>query len=178
MPEDASDLVKVGVITGAHGIRGEVKLRSFTANPDQIANYGALVTTGGQSVEIEALRVQRDGFIARLTGVINRNAAEALKGQELFVRRQDLPETRDGEIYVHDLIGMTVTLTDGETLGHVTGFANFGASDLLEIECGRNEETVFVPFVESYVRDIDHARRRILIDLPEGYLDEPQEKKG
>ncbi len=178
MPEEGSDRVKVGVITGAHGIRGEVKLKSFTANPDQIANYGPLITTSGQAVEIETLRVQKDGFIARLGGVFNRNAAEALKGQELFVTRASLPETQDEEVYVHDLIGMKAKLSDGETLGHVVGLVNFGAGDLLEMLREENEETVLVPFAESYVRKIDRVHRRILLDLPEGYLEVPQEKKG
>jgi 16S rRNA processing protein RimM len=178
MPEDRSGLVKVGVITGAHGIKGEVKLRSFTSNPDQIANYGPLTTTGGETVEIETLRVQRDGFIARLAGVFNRNAAEALKGQDVFVTRALLPQAQDDEVYVHYLIGMKAKLADGDTLGHVIRLANFGAGDLLEIGRTENEETVFVPFAESYVRKIDRGRRRILLDLPEGYLDTPQEKKG
>jgi 16S rRNA processing protein RimM len=178
MPEEGTDLVRVGAITGAHGIKGEVKLRSFTSNPDQIANYGPLVTTGGMTVEIETLRVQKDGFIARLSGVANRNAAEALKGQELFIARAALPEAQDGEIYVHDLVGMKAKLSDGETLGHVVGLVNFGAGDLIEIGRAESEETVFVPFAESYVRKIDRGRKRIVLDLPEGYLDEPQEKKG
>jgi 16S rRNA processing protein RimM len=178
MPEERSDLVRVGVITGAHGIKGEVKLRSFTANPDQIANYGPLLTTGGATVEIETLRVQKDGFIAKLAGVANRNGAEALKGQELFVARARLPEAQADEVYVHDLIGMKAQLPGGETLGHVVGLVNFGAGDLLEIGSTVNGETVFVPFAESYVRAIEPGRRRILLDLPEGYLDMPQEKKG
>ncbi|MGE3832333.1 MAG: ribosome maturation factor RimM [Parvibaculaceae bacterium] len=178
MPEEGTDLVRVGVITGAHGIRGEVKLRSFTANPDQIANYGPLVTSGGSTVEIETLRVQKDGFIARLSGVANRNAAEALKGQELFIARAALPEAQEDEVYVHDLVGMKAKLADGETLGHVVGLVNFGAGDLIEIGRVESEETVFVPFAESYVQKIDRGRKRIVLDLPEGYLDEPQEKKG
>jgi 16S rRNA processing protein RimM len=178
MPEEGSDRIKVGVITGAHGIKGEVKLRSFTANPDQIASYGPLITAGGETVEIETLRVRKDGFIARLAGVPNRNAAEALKGQELFITRASLPETQDDEVYVHDLIGMRAKLADGGTLGRVVRLVNFGAGDLLEIAREENEETVLVPFAENYVRKIDRAHMRIVLDLPEGYLDVPQEKKG
>jgi 16S rRNA processing protein RimM len=177
MPEDRSDLVRVGAITGAHGIKGEVKLRSFTSNPDQIANYGPLTTTSGATVEIETLRMQKDGFIVRLNGVSNRNAAEALKGQELFIARKTLPEVEEDEVYMHDLIGMKAKLGD-ETLGHVVRVVNFGAGDLLEIERGENEDTVFVPFAESYVTEIKRGPKRIVLDLPEGYLDEPKEKKG
>ena len=95
----------VGVITGAHGIRGEVKLRSFTATPDALARYAPLTTATGGTIEIAKLRPQKDGFIAVLKGVTDRNAAEALKGTELFVPRDRLPAPGAGEVYVADLIG-------------------------------------------------------------------------
>src|SRR5262245_48222364 len=101
-----ANLILIGRITGAHGIRGEVKLQSFTDDPPNIARYGPLVTGTGAAIEILRLHRQRSGFIAALKGVGDRNAAEALKGSELFIARERFPLLADNEIYVHDLVGL------------------------------------------------------------------------
>jgi 16S rRNA processing protein RimM len=164
------DLLSVGVITGAHGIRGEVKLKSFTTDPEAIASYSPLVTSTGRSLDVTQLRAQKDGFIAALKGVTDRNAAEALKGAELFVPRERLPEPGEGEVYVDDLIGMTVH--DGERLlGEVIGVENFGASDLLDVRLAGETRSVYIPFAESFIAAIDEASGRIIVTLPEGFLD-------
>src|SRR5687767_9090093 len=95
------DMVLVGLITSAHGIKGEVKLRSFTADPEAIAAYSPLETANGEKIAIAKLRAQKDGFIAILKGVTDRNRAEALRGTELFVPRVRLPEPDEGEVYIH-----------------------------------------------------------------------------
>lgn len=166
------DKVLAGVITGAHGIKGEVKLKSFTADPADIAAYGPLLTTRGESFEIERLRAQKDGFIAVLKGVSDRNKAETLKGVELFVERRQLPEPENDEVYIHDLIGIAAVSRSGERLGTVIAVPNFGAGDLLEIRRDGVDETVLVPFAESYVPAIDLERKELLLDLPEDYLDD------
>jgi 16S rRNA processing protein RimM len=165
------DKVLAGVITGAHGIKGEVKLKSFTADPAGIAAYGPLLTSRGESLEIERLKVQKDGFIAVLKTVRDRNKAEALKGVELFLLRGQMPEPENDEVYIHDLIGLTA-LSRGEKFGTVIAVPNFGAGDLLEIRREGESETVLVPYAESYVPEIDLDRRELTLDLPEDYLDE------
>lgn len=166
------DLVLVGLIIGAHGIRGEVKLRSFTADPQAIASYSPLETAKGKAVEVTRLRPSKDGFIAILKGVTDRNAAETLRGTELFVPRDRLPEPDDDEVYVHDLIGLPVHLADGSVLGEVIGVENFGASDLIDVKIEGRKDTVLIPFADGYVLEADADK--LVVDLPEGFLDEGQ----
>lgn len=161
-------MVRVGLITGAHGIRGEVKLRSFTADPEAIATYSPIETAAGRTLDIVKLRAQKDHFIASLKGVADRNAAEALKGTELFVPRERLPEPEEGEVYTHDLVGLSVYA--GETrLGEIVGVANFGASDLLDVRIDGRPDSVYIPFAESYVAEV--GEDRVVVRLPDGFLD-------
>jgi 16S rRNA processing protein RimM len=171
------DKVLAGVITGAHGIKGEVKLRSFTADPKAIAAYGPLIAATGERFEIESLKPRKDGFIATLKGVGDRNKAETLKGVELFVSRLQLPEPERDEVYVHDLIGVRVVERNGATFGTIVAVPNFGAGDLIEIRRDAAAETVLVPFAHDYVPAIDLARREIVIDLPESYLEEGEPER-
>jgi 16S rRNA processing protein RimM len=163
------DMVLVGTITGAHGIRGEVKLRSFTADPAAIAAYSPLETAKGAKIEIAKLRPQKDGFIAILKGVTDRNAAEALRGTELFVPRERLPEPEEDEVYVHDLIGLPVFLADGSRLGEIVEVADYGAGDLIDVKVEGRKDTVLIPFASQYVLEADGSK--VVVDLPEGYLD-------
>ena len=165
------DKVLAGIITAAHGIKGEVKLRSFTADPRAIAAYGPLFASTGDRFEIQRLKPQKDSFIATLKGVSDRNRAEALKGVELYVERRQLPAPKDDEVYVHDLIGAAVVDKGGAKFGTVVAVPNFGAGDLIEIRREGVEETLLVPFARSYVPAIDIDKREIVIDLPETYLD-------
>jgi 16S rRNA processing protein RimM len=168
----AGDMVLIGVITAAHGIRGEVKLKSFAAEPGRIAAYGRLSTQAGEAIEIDGLRPAKDGFIARLKGVTDRNRAEALAGRELFVPRRRLPDPKAGEVYVHDVIGLVARSKDGSISGEVVGVPNFGAGDLLEVKIEGRTDTVLIPFADRFVPVIDEARREIVVDLPDGYLDD------
>jgi 16S rRNA processing protein RimM len=168
------DMVLVGAITGAHGIRGEVKLRSFTAEPAAISSYSPLETAAGRKIEIARVRPQKEGFIAILKGVTDRNAAEALRGTELFVPRERLPEPEDDEVYVHDLIGTPVHLADGSLLGEIVGVADYGAGDLIDVKVEGRKDTVLIPFAPQYV--LETAEDRIVVELPEGFL-EVEEKR-
>lgn len=154
------NLILVGVITGAHGIRGEVKLKSFTETPDSITAYGPLLTASRSRIEIEKLRTQKDGFIATLKNVRDRNAAEALKGTELYVYRAQLPETEKDEVYLKDLIGKPVQ-SNGAALGSIAGFQNYGAGELMELDSGL---LIPIAFIAS-------ADEKISVSLPEGFLD-------
>ncbi|MBC8036749.1 MAG: 16S rRNA processing protein RimM [Rhizobiales bacterium] len=164
------DLVSVGVITGAHGVKGEVKLRSFTASPEAIATY-ALETGSGERIEIVKLRPRTDGFIAVLKNVMDRDAAEALKGTELFVPRERLAAPEAGEVYLRDLIGLDVWHGD-KKLGNVLAVPNYGAGDLLEVKIEGRKDTVLIPFSERFVVSTDLEGGKIVVDLPDGFLDE------
>jgi 16S rRNA processing protein RimM len=165
------DLVLIGRITGAHGIRGEVKLQSFAATPEAIASYSRLQTDRGGTIEIERLRPQNQGFIATLKGIGDRNRAEALAGSELYIDRALLPEPGAVESYIHDLVGLAVLTRDGTVFGKVVDVVNYGAGDLLDI-ARAGEANIFVPFSDAFVPDVDIAGGQLIIELPEDYLDE------
>ena len=163
------DMVLVGAITGAHGIRGEVKLKSFIADPQALVSYSPLETAKGQKLEVVKIRPQKEGVLAILKGVTDRNAAEALRGTELFVPRGRLPELGEDEVYIHDLIGLPVHLADGSLLGEIIDVADYGAGDLIDVKVEGRKDTVLIPFADSYVLEADGEK--VVVDLPEGYLD-------
>lgn len=162
--------IRVARILGAHGIRGDVKLRSFMSEGPDVACHGPLQTASGQTVEIVRLKPQARDFIASLKGVSDRGVAESLKGVDLYLPRDRLPEPAEGEVYAADLIGLPVLDKDGERLGEIAGVPNFGAGDLLEIRMEGRQGMVLVPFARPYL--VERSSERLVIDLPEGYLDE------
>lgn len=163
-------LILAGHITGAHGLKGEVKLRSFTEDPLAIARYGPLEVEGcgRRPVTIAKLRPAKSGLIATLQGVTDRSAAEALRGLKLYVARSRLPQPRAGTCYQADLIGLKVATTEGKVLGQVGRIANYGAGDLLDVESEGEPETLLIPLTGARV---DFEAGRITVELPEGYLD-------
>ena len=165
------DQVLVGVIVGAHGIKGEVRLKSFTSEPLSIGRYGPLQSSSGQQFEIAKLKATKDDFIASLKNVSDRNEAETLKGVELFVSREKLPKLKTHEAYAHDLMGLDVVLENGTALGKLVAMPNYGAGDLLEVAVDGNSETVLIPFTNAFVPQNDFANGKIIVVLPEGYLD-------
>ena len=170
------DQVLVGVIVGAHGIKGEVKLKSFTSEPLSINRYGPLQSASGQQFEITKLKAAKDDFIASLKRVNDRNEAEALKGVELFVAREKLPQLKSHETYAHDLMGLDVMLENGSPLGKLVGVPNYGAGDLLEVAVEGSAETVLIPFTNAYVPQDDFSNGKIIVNLPDGYLDEGEQE--
>ncbi|MGE0211287.1 MAG: ribosome maturation factor RimM [Parvibaculaceae bacterium] len=166
----SSRLIVVGAILGAHGVRGEVRLRSFTEEPRTIARYGALLTADGRPLEIVSLKPAKDGFTARLKGVDTRDEAEALKGTELFIPRERLPDEK-GAWYHADLAGLQVFDVGGLRLGTVTDVRNYGAGDLLEIE-RPGRPSALVPFTDAFVPHVDLVAGRLTINPPEGLLDD------
>lgn len=165
-PDMTKTPILIGRILGAHGIRGAVKLKSFAATPADIARYRPLTTADGRVLEISHLKPARDEFIADLKDVRDRDAAEALKGTDLFVARDQLPPAQAGEFYLADLVGKTVS-AGGQDLGEVTGLQNYGAGDLMELASGE-----LVPV--SFITDVGEA---ITVDLPDGYLDAADESQ-
>ncbi|MEA2979992.1 MAG: rRNA processing protein RimM [Alphaproteobacteria bacterium] len=160
-----TDRICVAQIGAAHGLRGEVRLRSFTEDPMAITAYGPLESEDGtRRFEIEAMRPAKDHFVARLKGVPDRNAAERLTNLRLFVPRDRLPPIEDDETFYHaDLVGLAAVTPDGAPLGKVTAILNFGAGDLVEIKPESGGEPLMVPFTDAAVPEIDIAAGRIVV---------------
>lgn len=162
-------LICVGAIAGAFGVSGEVRLKSFTAQPEDIAAYGPLRTEdGARDFTVTLTGRTGNGLTARLGGVRSREEAEALRGLRLWLPRDRLPALPDDEFYHADLIGMQVFDTGGASLGRVRAVLNHGASDLLELELPGRAETVLLPFTRTDVPTVDIASGRIVADPPEG----------
>lgn len=166
--------VLLGHVTGVHGIRGEIVVRSHTADPADIAAYGTLERADGRSLPaLRVVRVSDKGVIARLEGVTDRTKAETFAGTELWVDRARLPVAVGEEFYHADLIGIAAVAPDGMVLGEVISIANFGAGDLLELKLASAASTEFIPFTRACVPKIDLAARRIVIVLPDMIDGEP-----
>lgn len=159
--------VLLGRIKTAHGIRGEVLVTSFAEAPEDVAAYGPLMSADGKrSYELRVVRVTPKGVVARIKGVDDRNAAEALRGTELFVDRDKLPEPDEDEFYHSDLIGLDVVAPDGALIGSVVTVDNFGAGDLLEIRLAGTKRTEYVPFTDAFVPAIDVEARKVTVVMP------------
>jgi 16S rRNA processing protein RimM len=176
--------VCLGVVGAPHGVRGAVRIKSFTDEPEAIARYGALEDEAGERKF--TLRVvgaaKGDGMlIATLSGVADRDRAEALRGLRLYLPRAALPPTDEDEFYYADLIGLGAALQDGTPVGTVIAVHDFGAGDMLEIaregSAGHRGQPVLVPFTRAAVPVVDVAGRRVVIDPPEGLLDPPRGQK-
>ncbi|MBV1698160.1 MAG: ribosome maturation factor RimM [Hyphomicrobiales bacterium] len=165
----ASARICLGQIGAAHGVRGEVRLRSFTADPEAIARYGPLATEDGRVFEIETMRPAKDHFVAKLAGIGDRNAAERLANLKLYVPRERLPEPTEADEFYHaDLLGLTAVDRDGRAIGTVVAIQNYGAGDLIEVKSGDDDRTHLVPFDATHVPAVDVAAGRIVVILPEG----------
>jgi 16S rRNA processing protein RimM len=161
------DRVCVGAIAGAFGVRGEVRLKSFCAEPRAIADYGPLWSEdGARAFAVTLGPAVSGGLAARLSGVTSREAAEALKGVRLFAERAALPALGDDEFYHADLIGLVVADTGGAVLGRVAAVLNHGAGDILEVRRADGGETLLLPFTRAVVPTVDLAARRIVADPP------------
>jgi 16S rRNA processing protein RimM len=157
-------LVLLGRIGAAHGLRGEVVVQSFAANPLDLKAYGALTDKDGKrTFEIATLRQAGKGLIGRIKGVNDRTAAEALRGAELHVERAKLPPAKDGDYYLADLIGLSAHAPDGALIGEVVDVPNYGGGDLIEIKPEAGGETLLLPFTRACVPAVDIAGGRILV---------------
>lgn len=164
-----SDLVCVGVVAGAFGVRGEVRIKSFCANPEDIEIYSPLSTEdGSKSYPLVLTRQVKNGFTANLGGIETKEDADAIKGVKLFARRDQLPSLPDDEYYHSDLIGLEVFDTGGALLGRVKDVMNHGAGDLLEIHGQGLKDTVLLPFTLEAVPTVDLGTGRIIADPPDG----------
>lgn len=159
--------VLLGHISNAHGIKGDVLIKTHTADSASIGAYGPLWDTAGiRSYEIRVVRVTDKGVIARIKGVADRTAAEALRGVELHVDRSMLPPPGEGEYYHEDLLGLSAIDEEGRTVGEIIAVQNFGAGDLLEIRLAGLRATEFIPFTGAFVPEVDIAGGRAIVRMP------------
>lgn len=159
--------ILLGRIIAAHGVRGEVLIKTFTGDPAAIAAYGALSDMiGARSFKVRVIRTTPKGVVARIDGVTDRTAAEAAKGTDLYVERARLPAAGGGEYYHADLIGLEAVAPGGESIGTIIAIENFGAGDLLEVRLANSRSTEFIPFTDACVPNIDIAGGRATIVMP------------
>ena len=157
----------LGEIGAAQGLKGEVRIRSYTQDPSAIANYGTLEDEHGRVVEIESVRITPKALIARIKGVTTREAAEALNHTKLYIDRALLPERDEEEWYHVDLIGLAVVDKDGAPIGTVAAIHNFGAGDLIEVKPAAGGPTVLVRFTRDTVPEVDVEGGRLVLVPPE-----------
>lgn len=165
------DKVCVGAVAGAFGVHGEVRLKSFCAEAQAIAQYAPLFTEDeARSFTVKLGKPIPNGFSARLGGVTNRDQAEALRGVRLYADRDKLPALPDDEFYHADLIGLSVMDTGGTKIGRISSVQNHGAGDLLEIQ-RPGKGNALLPFTLAVVPTVDLAGGRVITDPPEGLLE-------
>ncbi len=170
--------ILLGRIGRAQGLKGEVRLTSFTGDPLAIADYGPLESEDGtRRFEIERISDRNGVVVAALKGVVDRSAAEALTNEGLWIAREKLPQAEEeDEFLLADLIGCVAHAPDGRHVGEVIDVPNYGAGDLVEIalfgaENAKNK-SVLVPFTRAFVPEVDVTGRRIIVDMPPSLLDE------
>ena len=160
-------LVCVARIGAAHGVRGAVKLWTFTEDPFAVRSYGLLSSKDGKrQFEVATARAAKDHLVATFKGVTTRDEAERLNGVELYVAREKLPATDEGEYYHTDLIGLAAVTTAGDALGRVLAIHNFGAGDIIEIAPPQGT-TMLLPFTDAVVPEVDLTGGRVVIALPQ-----------
>ena len=165
-----TDPVRLGVIVGARGIKGEVRIKSFTEDPQDIAAYGPLFDREGtRRFDLKVTGTQKGLVLARVDGVTDRNGAEALKRTELFIDADQLPDPDEDEFYHRDLEGLEAVTVTGDGLGRVRGVFDFGAGPVLELDDG-----IMVPFTQAAVPEIDLKAGRVVIDPPDGLFETPE----
>lgn len=153
----------LGVIVGARGLKGDARIKSFTADPADVAAYGPLATDDGAQLELKVIGEAKGVVIARINGAEDRTAIEALKGKRLYVARDVLPETEDEEEFYHaDLVGITVVDEQGKECGTVTAIYDFGAGDMVDM-CLLDGRAVLIPFTAAAVPTVDVSARRLVV---------------
>ncbi|MCF8531704.1 MAG: ribosome maturation factor RimM [Reyranella sp.] len=164
--------VLLGVVAAPHGVRGLVRIRSYTEDPMAVAQYGPLSDeTGRKLYRVEALSTVKDAVLARIEGVADRTAAEALRGLRLYVERSALPATDEREWYEADIVGLAAIGRDGRDWGKVVAFHDFGAGRTMEVSGGSaSRSSVMLPFTVEAVPEIDVEGGRLVVDPPAGLL--------
>jgi len=163
-------------VAGGFGVKGEVRLSTYTAEPLALAQYKTLLREDGSpALTLLSARAAKDGVVARCAGIESKEAADALRGLRLYIPREALPEPDEDEFYLTDLIGLAVEDLTGKPLGRIKAVPNFGSGDLLEIEPPRGGPTFYLPFTREAVPEVRLAERRVIADPPGEIEADPNE---
>jgi 16S rRNA processing protein RimM len=166
----SSRKICVGQFAGAHGVRGLVKLRSFTAEPTAIFDYAPLVSEDGKRVfKLTLKSPAKEGFVAEIEGIATKEAADELRGDKLYVTRDTLPKTAKGEYYEADLIGLPAIDAEGKEYGKVLGVHDHGAGVFVEIGTSK-KDSFMLPFKDAFVPEVDLKAGKLIIAVPQGWL--------
>jgi len=169
----SDDRIIVGVLSGSFGVHGDVRIKSFCADPEAIADYTPLTRADGASITTIVIKGQTKGsLIARVDGITTKEEADSLSGTDIFAQRDQLPNLPDDEFYHTDLVGLMCVDTGGTELGRVKAVQTNGSDDLLEINSPTHKDTVLVPFLKKIVPTVDLASERIVLDPPRGLFDD------
>ncbi len=164
---DNDRLILVGRVQGAFGVRGELRIRAYTADPAALIAFKTLLTVeGAPALTLSAGRVAKDGVLVRVKGVDDKDAADALRGLDLYAPRSALPAAEEDEFYLADLIGLSAVSPDGAALGTIKSVQDFGAGDLLEIAPEGGGQTWMIAFTLANVPEVDIAGGRVVIERP------------
>jgi 16S rRNA processing protein RimM len=169
----SSDLVLVAKFGAPHGVRGEVRVKSFTQDPAAIANYSPLASRDGRIFTVKSVRPAGEVLVARIAELKTRDDAEAVTNLQLFVPRERIPAADEAEDeFLHaDLIGLRVETATGEVIGTVTAVYDFGAGDMLDV-ARKARKSVMIPFTRAIVPTVDIRQGRVVVDPPEGLLED------
>lgn len=173
---DPASLVQLAVIGAPHGVKGEVRVKPFTADPDGLDAYGALRSADGRRFKIKRMFAAKNVMVVKFEGVNSREEAAALTGTDLFIERHRLPEPEEDEVYVADLVGLETRSPSGDVLGTVKAVENFGAGDLLDIALAVGG-TAYVEFSYTNVPEINVDGGFLILVLPEE-IDSGETRKG
>ncbi|CEI85158.1 16S rRNA processing protein RimM [Ehrlichia minasensis] len=163
-----NELICLGVITSSHGISGNVKIRTFTENPEDFTSYGML-TDGTNTYKISIVSVtSQNTIIAKIKNIVSRNDADLLRNKKLFIEKDKLPNlTNNDEFYHNDLIGLNVILEDNKVYGNVKKIHNFGSCDIIEICLSYSKQSTMLPFTKNIFPHINIKEKYIIVNLPE-----------
>ncbi|CAN5230373.1 ribosome maturation factor RimM [soil metagenome] len=166
MSGDAPRLIRVGRVAGAFGVRGEIRITTYTEAPLALKSYGALLDEqGAVALSLTSARESKGGLIVRAKGVDDKEAADALRGLTLHVPREALPEPDEDEYYLTDLIDLDIVAPDGTAIGKIRAVHNFGAGDLLEIQPPAGASW-YAPFTKAVVPEVSISAGRVVVDRP------------
>lgn len=183
----AQPRVLLGEIIGVHGIKGDVVIRSYTANPEAIASYGRLSDAAGtRSYDISPIRSGPKGVVARIAGIDDRTTAEKLRGTKLYIDRNALPPPETGAFYFTDLIGLKAIDLEQKAFGKIVAVHNYGAGDMIEVQIDGQSASELIPFSDAFVPKVDVQGGSVVVIVPvpedgdgeEPPLDEPSDEKG
>jgi 16S rRNA processing protein RimM len=174
------DLIEIGFIRAAHGLRGQVVIHAHSGQAESLTQYGALLNAdGSKHYKIKVGRASESDFLCSIDGLTDRNAAEAMRGTKLFTRASSLPPTEDDSYYIRDLIGLAVKDPSGKTLGKVFNVVEVGSNSAFDIEfdLGEKKQTELLLYTKQNVPQVDIKGGFIVVSLPDGLLTEPEKSE-